>query len=293
MKPDKTLELLLPKANLDLALGKLYQAGIFTLQHKIQQGKVLIVAELPNNTHSKTLVSWLRTQKDLKQKKLFTSLLLKTSKDRSWEKAYQKHLKPFIFLKENKQPLLWIDPQEYKKVPLQKNTLYLKAGLAFGTGGHPTTQLAAEMMQAILRNQKVNKDFSLLDMGCGSALLAFSANKLGVKEIWAIDNDPIAIKVARENCELNQMKNLKFALNFQKVKNKKFDIIVANILLPVLQELKADFEKHLKKEGTLIVSGLLYKDCDPLLKHYKGWNLVERQNRKGWSALKLKIDTNL
>ncbi|MBF0491731.1 MAG: 50S ribosomal protein L11 methyltransferase [Deltaproteobacteria bacterium] len=283
MKPDKTLETLISKTNLDLALGKLYQENIFTLQQKNLRGKIFCHAELPPNINIKSLISRLRTQKDLKGKILFQALKIKTSKDRSWEKAYQKHLNPFVFLKKDVQPLLWIDPQEKKNRPIQENTLYLKAGLAFGTGGHPTTQLAAELLWKV-----ISKERELLDMGCGSSLLAMTAAKLGVKNIWAIDNDPVALEVSQENCTLNGIKNIQFALSLSKTKGKKFDIVVANILLPVLIALKMDLAKHLKKNGQLIVSGLLYRDCAPLLKAYApDWKLIERRNRKGWSALLL------
>ncbi len=280
---DKTLELLVSKKNLDLALGKLYQQGLFTLQQKNYAGKIRMTVEIPKGSSAKSLVTYLRKQIDFQKNKIFLKCEIKVSKDRSWEKAYQKHLKPFLFLKKKSHPLLWIDPQEKNSRKIQENTLYLKAGLAFGTGGHPTTQLAAELML-----DYSNPKSSLLDLGCGSSLLAMTAAKLGIKEIWAIDNDPVALEVSQENCELNEINNIKFALSLAKTKAKKFDVIVANILLPVLIAFKKDFEKHLKKGGHLIVSGLLYKDCAPLIKAFAPkWKLIERKNRKGWSALLL------
>ncbi|MBL7685957.1 MAG: 50S ribosomal protein L11 methyltransferase, partial [Deltaproteobacteria bacterium] len=217
------------------------------------------------------------------QKNFFKKIELESSSDQKWATEYLKYLQP-IHLKTNHPILssLVIDPRGEKPLKKSSNTLYLDPSLAFGTGAHPTTALCAEL----LCSQFDPKKKSLLDVGTGSGILAMIGNKIGFNPVVGIDNDPIAIEVAEQNQKRNGLKGMLFQDHFRTL--RKFDLIVANILLPTLIDLKTHFEKHLKANGTLIVSGLLYKDAAPLLKKYSNWVLIERKNKKGWTALLLK-----
>ena len=167
---------------------------------------------------------------------------------------------------------------------LDGNTLYIEAGLAFGTGTHSTTQLAAELLSeamAPLRNPAV------LDVGCGTGILAMAAKKLGAKKIVAVDNDPEALITAKDNFKRNRIAEIRLELSLQDVKGK-FPLIVSNIGLNVLLELKGALLQRLAAKGDLILTGLLYRDAKDILQAYRGFELVRRVNRSGWTAVWLR-----
>lgn len=283
---DRVLKASTQAKHLDLAIGVLFQEGIFTLEQRSRAKKILITAELP--ALKPKLLANLRRFKTPDGKKLFETLQVSLIRNHKWAEEYKKNLKPFPFvfgsLKDRKHPqraLLWIDPRSHAKI--SANSLQLEAGLAFGTGTHPTTQLCAQLLAERLTRSPAKK---VLDLGCGTGLLAMLAAKLGSKTVWAIDNDPVAIEVAQENLTKNKIQNIRLAEDLKK-SPRSFEIIVANILLNTLLELKPLILTRLGPKATLIVSGLLYKDCKELIQSYKsaGLKFIARRNQKGWSAL--------
>lgn len=273
---------------LDLAVGILFQHGISSLEQKSQAKKILITAELP--AHQARISRALKAASGPEGEKLFDRLEIAKIKNLRWAEAYKNNLKPFPLafrcLKDRKHPeraLLWIDPRGGKSAKKSDSMLHLEAGLAFGTGSHPTTQLCAQLLAEALLQSKTGK---VLDLGCGTGLLAMIAAKLGIRKVWAIDNDPVALDVARENFAKNSTRTIRLGADLKK-SPKGFDVVVANILLTTLLELKAPLLSRLGKRGLLIVSGLLYKDCAELIRSYQkaGLKLALRRNQKGWSAL--------
>ncbi len=284
---DQVLKLSVKPKHLDWAIGVLFQEGIFTLEQKNLAKKIHITAELPKLKAS--LKADLKKIKISKSESLFQDIKILKVRNRRWVEEYKKTLKkiPFIFRnpKDQKHPeraLLWIDPRNKKSSP-SANTLYLEAGLAFGTGSHPTTWLCAQALAEQLQKYPAK---NVLDLGCGTGLLAMVAAKLGAKNIWAIDNDPVAVEVAEENFVKNKTQHIHLQEDLSK-SPRNFDLIVANILLTTLLELKNLIIPRLAKQGILIASGLLYKDCAELIQTYQmaGLKLLQRKNRKGWSAL--------
>jgi ribosomal protein L11 methyltransferase len=90
---------------------------------------------------------------------------------------------------------LWVGPP-WEQPPLDAVAVVIDPGRAFGTGGHPTTRLCLELLQLLPRG-------SLVDVGCGSGVLAIAAAKLGFAPVVALDSDPAAIETAEENAGLN------------------------------------------------------------------------------------------
>ncbi len=270
--------------HLDLALGNLYQLGILTVgERNVQGNQIELTAQIKDHVRSKKTLEVIRQFKDASaNQKIFISPKIKTVKRGAWTKKYQKYLKPFVLSKEGKEKI-WIDPRGKLPQHLQANTLYITASLAFGTGTHPTTQLAARFLSQAIQKKSID---SLLDLGCGTGILAMLAKRLGVKEVHAVDIDPQALEMTRTNLKNNRMDGVKVRQSIGKT-GKKFDLIIANIELIPLQKLYSTITSHLKKSGTLIVSGLLYRDCEELLQTYRKMRLMERLNLKGWSALLL------
>ncbi|MFO1520271.1 MAG: 50S ribosomal protein L11 methyltransferase [bacterium] len=290
MKKSKRYRVLIfrvaPK-DLEIALGILYAHGITTTEQKRNRNGLWLTARIPYEENHRELMKKLLLFKtgDV-TRKIFSFMKCQTILEGKWATEFKKHLTPFAILTLENHPetaVLTVDPRGAPK-KRREDTLYIEPGLAFGTGTHPTTRLTAEFIAERLREMK---KAAVADLGCGTGLLAMVAKKLGASQVWGIDNDPIALEVAEKNFKVNGMKNMSLeeSLRFTK---RKFDLIAANILLKTLIQLKPEITAHLKKDGFLITSGLLYEDCPSLLEAYPEFTLVERRNRKGWSALLLK-----
>ncbi|MBO8139212.1 MAG: 50S ribosomal protein L11 methyltransferase [Thermosipho sp. (in: Bacteria)] len=154
-------------------------------------------------------------------------------------------------------------------------------GLAFGTGLHATTKLAAEFLKNYLK-----PGMSVLDLGCGSGILSILSRKLGASYVLGVDNDKIAVEVAQENLELNEVDNVEIRESnlLEKVEGK-FDIIVSNIIAEVLIEALNDIEKFLKKDGLVILSGIINSKLDL----FKDFDIVDHRRKGEWSSIVIKF----
>ena len=161
-----------------------------------------------------------------------------------------------------------------------KKRLIIPAAAAFGTGEHATTAMCLAKLTQVLRAEDV-----VLELGTGSGILAMAARVLGAKRVIAIDNDPIAIRVAKENARLNRIDGVTFRL--ADVRRWKFhrmiDIIVANLF----SELLIEIVPKLKAARSLILSGILRAqeaDVRRALARNK-IDVVEVQRRGKWVAI--------
>ncbi|MND96476.1 Ribosomal protein L11 methyltransferase [compost metagenome] len=123
--------------------------------------------------------------------------------------------------------------------------------MAFGTGHHETTYLMSEfLLQTEVEGKKV------LDMGCGSGILAILASKLGAEDLLAVDIDPICVSSSIENAQLNEVDNMKTGLgDIDQVNDTGFDLILANINRNILLNHMSHYAAMLADEGELIMSG--------------------------------------
>jgi ribosomal protein L11 methyltransferase len=158
--------------------------------------------------------------------------------------------------------------------------------MAFGTGHHQTTaQVANRLFSLDFKNK------SLLDMGCGTAILAIIAQKLGANPITAIDIDEWATENAVENCELNQCQNIEIITgDASLLPGKKFDIIIANINRNILLQDMHQYAACLNANGVLLLSGFYEEDIPALLEEATKYGLKEnhRASKDKWSILELK-----
>lgn len=157
--------------------------------------------------------------------------------------------------------------------------------MAFGTGHHQTTAQAANRLFEIdLKNK------SVLDMGCGTAVLAIIARKLGAHHVTAVDIDEWATDNALENCRLNQCDNIEILTGDASLLNgRKYDVIIANINRNVLLQDMNHYASSLNNKGILLLSGFYEEDVPILLKEAVKYNLKEtyRSSKDKWSILEL------
>jgi len=125
----------------------------------------------------------------------------------------------------------------------------------------------------------------VLDLGCGSGILAILAKKLGANRVLAVDNDPLAIEVASENALRNNVDiEVRFSDLFSNV-DGKYDIIVSNIVAEILVVMLHQAKNYLKTNGILILSGIIL----PKVSLFDNYDVVEKTVMDEWNALVIKI----
>ncbi len=163
--------------------------------------------------------------------------------------------------------------------------LKINPGAGFGTGTHETTQLCLQAL-AERNASKSMKGVSVLDFGSGSGILSIGAALLG-GVVDGVEIDPLAIDNATENAKLNQVeKQIHFSLRFPS--KNTYDVVLANILRPVLLEFASEVCRRLKPEGTLILSGLVEGDVSSVSEKYSSIlkdHRVSLTERGEWRAL--------
>ncbi len=179
-----------------------------------------------------------------------------------WSNSWKVHFKP---LRVGKHLLIvptWEDAVE------QPGDLVIRIdpGMAFGTGGHETTRLCLELLESVMDTSPLLTIPSLLDLGTGSGILAMAANLLGAGRILALDIDPDAVIVARDNLRLNNMyDSIECGTDPLESLTENFDIILANILAEELVRLAPFLAERLLPGGSLILSGIL-SEKEPLVR---------------------------
>jgi ribosomal protein L11 methyltransferase len=166
----------------------------------------------------------------------------------------------------------------------------IEAGLAFGTGHHETTALCLGALSDIARQRQF---FNVLDLGCGTGLLAIGAAKLWKRRVLASDIDPIAVEVTRDNAKANGVGPLVTALTAEGLTNPilanaaPYDLLIANILAGPLTQLAPAIQRVLAPGAVLLLSGLLTNQEKLVTSFYQSLRFVGARRSGPWSALVL------
>jgi len=154
--------------------------------------------------------------------------------------------------------------------------------LAFGTGHHPTT---ASCLRAIAKY--VNPNDLVMDVGCGSGILAMAAIRKGAV-VDACDTDPLSVENAVVNAQQNKLQYRKIWEGPVQETVETYDVILANIVADVLVFIASDLKKRLRENGIVILSGIMDKYEDKVLRAYKTFELCERITENEWVTLVMK-----
>ena len=171
--------------------------------------------------------------------------------------------------------------------PQGRVVLDLEPGLAFGTGTHETTRLCLELLEKYL---VPGCDF--LDMGCGSGILSVAGLLLGAGRAVGVDIDPLAVKTAVANAEVNGVADRFTGIcgNLAEKVSGTFDIVAANIVADVVILLTRDAPRFMKPDTVYILSGIIdTREDDVLACLADRFELIDRREEKGWVALAAKL----
>ena len=169
----------------------------------------------------------------------------------------------------------------------------LDPGLSFGTGQHATTHFCLSQIVQHLRaaKRRNSPSGSLLDIGCGSGILAISAAKLGYSPVSAFDFDPVAVRVAQKNCRTNRVEHkvavsrkdlTKLPLNTR----EKFAVVCANLMAPLLIAERDRILNRLAPDGTLILAGILATEFSAVRECFEsaGLQLLADKAEREWQS---------
>lgn len=159
--------------------------------------------------------------------------------------------------------------------------LIIDPQMAFGTGHHATTALCLEFMSAMNLHGK-----SVIDVGCGTGILAIAASVSGASEVLAIDNDPVCIENTGENCLKNQRNNIKIVIWQNNIVEKPVDLVIANIQRNVLLEQMAWYATHTVSGGLILLSGFRPEHEKDILVSARqvGCKAIRTQEESSWMA---------
>jgi ribosomal protein L11 methyltransferase len=177
------------------------------------------------------------------------------------------------------------------RAPASTVNLRIEAGAAFGTGHHGTTTGCLMAFDDLLKRERFER---VLDVGCGTGVLAIAAARTGSRVAVGTDIDPVSVRIANENATLNKARCRFFhaaGLDDRRIRAEApYDLVFANILAPPLVALSQDIKTALRLGGVAILSGLLRTQERRVTAAYlsRGFRLESRIRRDAWSALVLR-----
>ena len=205
--------------------------------------------------------------------------------EEDWANSWKAYYKPLHIGKK-----MVIVPKWESYEPKENEIIVtMDPGMAFGTGTHETTRLVIELLE-----ESVTPGMRVLDVGCGSGILAICAAKLGATLCRAYDIDPVAVRVARENiadsgescvtCDVSDL------LRDVDVSDGQYDLICANIVADIIIRMAPDVGRYMKPDGILLASGIITERAEEVIEALERNHLsiARRCDDNGWCALVVK-----
>jgi len=219
------------------------------------------------------LKKYVSALEEIFNEKIDIKIDVKEKSNKDWIENYKNSIKP-VEIDEFYIYPSWYPPME------NKINILIDPALAFGSGHHETTRSCVKALK-----KYVNENKKVLDVGCGSGILGIVSAKLGA-EVDACDTDPLAVRSAKENYELNKVKYRNIWEGSAVLSSEKYDVVVANIIADVLIFISNDLKS--KVNDVLILSGIIDKYKDKVLKKYQEFELIDEIKENEWVTLVLR-----
>lgn len=223
------------------------------------------------------------------------SVTLKNIAEEDWANNWKKYFKPISVGDRLLVKPTWENVEDVGS----KTVVEIDPSSSFGTGSHTTTKLCLEYIEKI--DEKLSgESFEMIDVGCGSGILAIAANKLSGVHVTAIDIEENSIRVAKENFQTNNIPESCYDLYlgsitddeelFSKLSSKKYKMLAANIVADVLKAMAPYFKKLLDDDGYAVISGIISERADEVEQCFLscGFAVVDKKDTDGWTAILLR-----
>lgn len=259
----------------------------------LKECETCVTVYLANNSQGADMLSSIRTEmvalKGRDNENQFGRLAVELSnvREEDWANNWKQYFKPLEVGEKLVIKPSWekYDGHESRRI------LEIDPASSFGTGQHNTTQLCLELIE---KNIKLGD--KMLDLGCGSGILSIAGILLGADSAVAVDIDQNSVKIANENAGKNHIPEDKYTAYCGNVISDMtlcekigggYDILAANIVADVLIAMSPLFKKFIKKDGVLILSGIICERCNDVLDAMKnnGYTLIEMKEKDGWAAV--------
>jgi ribosomal protein L11 methyltransferase len=243
-------------------------------------GYIVIDSGLEQTKHNLEEALW-----HLGQIQPLPQVTYRTIEDQDWMAAWKEHYHPIPIGEK-----LMILPAWLESTDPQRRSIKIDPSMAFGTGTHPTTQLCLALLERYVEPGK-----RVIDLGCGSGILAIAALKLGAKTALAVDIDPAAVRSTTENALTNEVEDgIETGVgSLEDILAGKFSIksaplVLVNILAPIIQRLfNEGLERLIKPGGLIILSGILVEQSAMVEMEAElcGLEIVDKLTQGDWVAL--------
>ncbi len=204
----------------------------------------------------------------------------KTVCDEEWKDKWKEYFKPAKITEHLVVKPTW-ETYEKKEGEL---VLEIDPGMAFGTGTHETTSLCLELLE-----EHIKPGDSVLDVGCGSGILAIAAGLLGAGDVLGVEIDPVAVAVGKENVERNGLTDRVRVMEGDLTKGVDFcaDIVLANLMADLVKILSGDVARHMRPNGVYISSGILAELSEEVSQVIEacGFKILEVRQKGEWCAI--------
>jgi len=217
-------------------------------------------------------------------------LQIHTVREADWAEAWKSH---FPVLRVGRRLAIRPTWRHHHRLP-DDVVLSLDPGMAFGTGLHPTTRLCLAALETFADDGLLASGSArggaarIIDVGCGSGILAIAAGKLGAGELLGVDTDPIAVEATTANARLNgQTRRLRVRQGSVPSGEGPFDIVLANLIASLLVLLAVPLRAELKPGGRILASGI-FRDREADVRvafEAAGLRLARRWAEEDWVAL--------